>query len=324
MKLFLIVASILFGWSNHYSPVADFPRAEITNGIVKATLLLPDSSSGYYQATRFDWSGVIKSLDYKNHSYFGQWFKKYDPKLNDAITGPVEEFEAIGYEDAKTGEKFIKIGVGALVKPDDKPYSSFRLYEIATTDKWQVKTSKDKVVFSQELKDQEGYAYLYKKTVQLVTGRPELVLEHSLKNLGKKILETNVYDHNFFLIDKQLTGPSIKIKFPFEISGTGRGLGTFAEMKPKEINYTRELKDNEDLYIDTVHGFGGDAKDYDFRIENHKSGAGVRIRADKPLQKLVLWACPTVSCPEPYIHIKVNPGEEFKWKIQYEFYEFPK
>ena len=324
MKSLFIFCAILFGWHNNVSSPDDFPQADITNGVVNATLLLPDSTSGYYQATRFDWSGVIKSLDYKDHSYFGVWFKKYDPKLHDAISGPVEEFGAIGYDEAKVGDKFLKIGVGALRKASEKPYTSFTLYEIANAGKWEVKKLKDRVVFSQTLKDETGYAYVYSKTVRLIKGKPELVLEHSLKNTGRRDIETNVYNHNFFLIDKQLTGPSIKIKFPFEVSGTGRGLGTFAEINGKEINYTRELKDKEDMYIGAVNGFSNDAKDYDFRIENHQSGAGVRIRGDKPLDKLVFWACPTVSCPEPYIHIKVSPGQEFKWNLNYEFYEFKK
>ena len=53
------------------------PRADISNGILKARLYLPDTKNGYYMATRFDWSGVISSLEYKGHNYFGQWFEKY-------------------------------------------------------------------------------------------------------------------------------------------------------------------------------------------------------------------------------------------------------
>lgn len=99
-----------------------FPQADISNGLIQAKLYLPDSAQGYYHGTRFDWSGVFASLAYKGHSYFGQWFEKYDPKLHDAISGPVEEFTPIGYEDAKMGEDFLKIGVGSLRKSADSPY----------------------------------------------------------------------------------------------------------------------------------------------------------------------------------------------------------
>src|SRR5689334_11954506 len=100
---------------------ADPPTADISNGEVRARLYLPDPDIGYYRATRFDWSGVIASLDYKGHSYFGQWFEKYDPKIHDAIMGPVEEFTSeqpgFGYNEAKAGGSFLRIGVGAVKKP---------------------------------------------------------------------------------------------------------------------------------------------------------------------------------------------------------------
>lgn len=219
------------------------------------------------------------------------------------------------------GGKFLKIGVGLLRKEDEKSYSSFRFYEIVNPGKWEVKKRKDRVEFTQELKDDAGYSYVYRKTVRLIKGKPELVLEHSLKNIGKRKIETNVFDHNFFVIDKQPTGPDIIIKFPFEVTGTGRGLGTLAEISDKEINYLKDLKDNENVHIPTLLGFGNDVKDYDFRIENHRSGAGVRIMGDKPLETIAFWSSSTTSFPEPYIHIKVDPGQEFKWKIIYDFYE---
>ena len=67
------------------------PQAEISNETVRATIYLPSAESGYYRGTRFDWSGVISSLKWRDHEYFGQWFEKYDPKIHDAIAGPVEE-----------------------------------------------------------------------------------------------------------------------------------------------------------------------------------------------------------------------------------------
>jgi hypothetical protein len=42
-----------------------FPEAEITNGLIRAHFYLPESGKGYYQGTRFDWSGITTSLEYK-------------------------------------------------------------------------------------------------------------------------------------------------------------------------------------------------------------------------------------------------------------------
>src|SRR5438105_1268097 len=96
-----LVGLCLFAW---FAAGAEFPKAEITNGVVIAKFYLPDSEHGYYQGTRFDWSGVIYSLRTLDHEFFGQWFDKYDPKLHDAIMGPVEEFKTgnagLGYAEA--------------------------------------------------------------------------------------------------------------------------------------------------------------------------------------------------------------------------------
>ena len=75
---------------------ADFPKAVLSNGLVKAVVYLPDSTRGYYRATRFDWSGVIGCLSAKGHTYFGPWFPRYDPLVNDSISGPAEEFKPRG------------------------------------------------------------------------------------------------------------------------------------------------------------------------------------------------------------------------------------
>ncbi|MBI5008874.1 MAG: hypothetical protein HZB98_04345 [Bacteroidia bacterium] len=69
-------------------PATKFPEAEISNKMIKAKLYLPDKEKGYYQGTRFDWSGNMPSLKVNGHEYFGQWFEKYSPEIHDAIWGP--------------------------------------------------------------------------------------------------------------------------------------------------------------------------------------------------------------------------------------------
>lgn len=298
----------------------DFPEADITNGLVKAKLYLPDVSNGYYQGTRFDWGGVIPGLEYKGHTYFGKWFDNYDPKLHDAISGPVEEFMPLEYNETAAGSDFVKIGVGILNKPDDKPYSFARTYDVVNNGKWTVKRKSDVVELTQELADQSGYGYVYHKTVRLTKGKPELVLEHSLKNTGKKAIATSVYNHNFFMIDNEPTGPGIKTTFPFDVAAEGKGFGTIAQVKNKAIIFSRALEKKEQVFSAGLQGLTQSPKDYDLKIENVKTGAGVRITSDQPIEKLVYWACSTTACPEPYIKLDVGPGKEVKWKINYAFY----
>jgi hypothetical protein len=81
----------LAGAASAAEPPATTPSAMISNGTVRAKLWLPDPEKGYYQGLRFDWSGSVWSLEAGGHSYFGQWFPRYDPKAHGSITGPVED-----------------------------------------------------------------------------------------------------------------------------------------------------------------------------------------------------------------------------------------
>ena len=304
---------------------AEFPQTEISNSRVRAKLYLPDAKNGYYRGTRFDWSGVIASLECDGHSYFGKWFEKYDPKLHDAISGPVEEFftngAGLGYDEAKPGESFVKIGVGVLRKPDEPRYSSFNSYEILNSGTRNLKKGKDWIEFTHELKDSTGYAYTYRKTLRLPKDKAELVLEHSLKNTGKKAIATHVYNHNFFMLDDQPSGPDFVVKFPFDLRATA-DLKGLAEVRGKELVYLQELPKGQSVFTN-LEGHGTTAQDYDIRVENRKTGAGVRQTGDRPLSKVVFWSIRSNVSPEPYIEMKVEPGKEETWRIRYEFYKLP-
>jgi len=303
---------------------ADFPHAEISNGVVTAKFYLPDTEKGYYRGTRFDWSGQIYSLKTGGNEYFGQWFPKYDPKLHDAIMGPVEEFKTndagLGYHEAKAGDTFIRIGVGTVRKPDDGPYKAFKTYDIVDSGKWTVRNGKDWIEFTHELDGKNGYAYRYTKTVRLTKGEhPGMQIEHTLQNTGSKKIETNQYNHNFFVMNQQPTGPATRVIFPFELKAVKPFPNDFAVVKGKEIHYSKELEMKESTYAE-FDGFGSSASDFDIRMENAKAGTGVRIRGDQPIAKMVYWAIRSTFCPEPYINIAVESGKSSSWKYTYDFY----
>ncbi len=304
----------------------DYPETQISNGILHATLLLPDAQNGYYRGTRFDWSGAISSLQFQGHEYFGKWFDRYDPKIHDAIMGPVEEFltrgMGLGYLEAKAGESFVKIGVGAVRKPDEPGFQQFHTYDIASNGKWSITKGADYVAFTQELSDTLGYAYVYTKVVRLAPGKPRMTLEHSLKNTGRKTIETSVYEHNFYMLDRQPAGPGYSVRFPFDVHPTADLHGA-AVARGKEFTYLKELPEGESVYTEMT-GFGDSPRDYDIRVENRKVGIGVRQTSDRPLAKLVFWSIRSTVCPEAYIDLKIEPGQEAKWRIDYEFYTLPR
>jgi len=303
---------------------ADAPEATLKNEALKVVFHLPDAVNGSYRGARFDWSGVVKSLSFGKHEYFGVWYDKHDPLHHDAITGPAEEFlseeGALGFDEAKVGGNFVRIGIGALRKDQDAKFERFGRYTVVNPGKWTVSQKKDRIVFRQDLMDvSSGYGYRYEKTVRLVGGKAEMRIEHRLRNMGKKAIHAENYNHNFFVIDGEPTGPNLSVRFGFAAKPK-TDLAPLAAFQDSRLNYNTELKHGQTVMSEFT-GFGADASSYDFRVENRKSGAGVHITGNRPLSKVIFWSIRRVLSPEPYIKMDIEPGGEFSWAIRYDFYE---
>ena len=303
IKLTIAILLTVFGFSllNCNSPQLDFeqyPSAVISNDAVEMKIFLPDPENGLYRATRFDWSGVIGSTKYKGHEYFGYWKKTHDPMVHEDLTGPVEGFiePGLGYAEAKPGKGFIRIGVGVIEKEDETEYQWNKTYKIIDHGKWQVDKGSDWIKFVHEIDSDFGYGYVYQKTIRLKNDG--FSIEHSLQNKGEKTIETDQFNHNFFMIDGEQSGPAFNVSFPYTIS-TEHDLKGYVEITDKDLNFIRALN-NDHVYMVLS-----------------KSGAGVTFTVDKPLHKMVFWACETTLSPENFIWISVAPGEQQTWISDY-------
>lgn len=298
----------------------DAPAVRITNGVVTAVLYLPDPQRGYYRATRFDWSGVVADLQVGGHSYFGRWFPAYDPTLHDAIAGPVQEFvTGQGFDAAKPGETFVKIGVGVLRKPA-QPTRGFQTLEIVDPGKWSTRVERDKVEFVHEVSDPaSGYGYRYRKTVALTPGRPQMTLRHRLESTGAKPIDTEMYNHNFFVLDGQPSGPDVQVDVPFQLEPFNVR-GDAMQVRGGRIAYAKPIETPNRMQL---RGFSVSPSDYDIRVEQRKTGAGVRVTSDRPLSDMVFWTSPRTTCPEAYIHVSAEQGKPMEWTTTYDFYAVP-
>ena len=102
--------------------LASASTREIGNALLRLQFEVP-SSDASYRGTRFDWSGMIRSLRVRGHEIYGPWFDRIDPKVynneqrtradgsGEVVTGiassgqgPAEEFltddKALGFDAA--------------------------------------------------------------------------------------------------------------------------------------------------------------------------------------------------------------------------------
>jgi hypothetical protein len=307
-------------------PHPDHPKTFLTNGLVDAVVFLPDAENGYYKASRFDWAGQVPCLTYKGHTYFGEWFTKYDPMIHDAITGPVEDWRtgadesAIGYDEARPGDPFVKIGVGVLRKLMNDPYRFSTHYPLIDGGRRRIKIEKRRIIFTQELHGPNGVAYLYTKILELDAHKPVMYLRHTLRNIGTATLDTEVFDHNFYVIDGHPTDPEMVIHFPFKPKPVNP-LNPKAAIVGSDIVYhealTTQPRESVVLYMT---GYSNKISDFDITVENKVTKTGVEMSADVPISKLHFWSPATTICPEAYVHLIVAPGERRGYVLTYRFF----
>lgn len=292
-----------------------YPNVVLSNGAVEMKVYLPDQEKGLYRATRFDWSGIIGSVKYKGHEYFGYWKKSHDPLYHDALTGPVEGFiePGPGYAEAKPGEGFIRIGVGVIEKADEPAYKMFDTYRILDHGTWKIDKGDDWISFTHTIDSQSGYSYIYQKTIQLRDNG--FRIEHTLQNRGKKPIETDQFNHNFFMIDHAKSGTAFQVSFPFRLS-TDDDLKGLLKISGKKISFIKDLNEEESVFL-LLNGYSNKVADHKVTVVNQKTGAGVTFTVDKPLYRMAFWTCQTTLCPENFIWLSVEPGEEEHWISKY-------
>jgi hypothetical protein len=307
-------------------PMKHSPQAEISNDKMVMKLYLPDPVDGFYRATRFDWSGVISSLEYDGHQFFGEWKSTHDPLFHEDITGPVESFrgEGTGFKEADPGGEFVRIGVGILEKEEDTAYVWNHTYRILDHGKWEVSKGPDWIEFQHTVNSSTGWGYHYTKRITLGSEEPGFIIDHILRNTGEKSIETDQFNHNFFMIDGVVTGPDFRVEYPFHITSTQglRDSQRVLKIGDNQLQFEKRFSDSGSAWVE-LFGYGNGPGDHMIRVVNEKTGTGVQISVDRPVYRMVFWATTTTLCPENFIYLEIEPGGEERWSSRYTLFTEP-
>jgi hypothetical protein len=138
-----------------------------------------------YSGSRFDWNGFITGivLDGK-HSFCMP--ESLTPGQGSGGFGLCNEFgidTPIGYDDAKPGEKFPKLGTGLLTRPDESDYFFFNKYEV-TPFAIKIENDNNTALFEVDPLDCNGYAV--KMTKKISVDDNKLSVDYHLENVGSK------------------------------------------------------------------------------------------------------------------------------------------
>lgn len=268
----------------------------------------------YYQGTRFDWSGVFRRISFNGTLYADEWFDDKTELSHDRVCGPSEEFfSAIGYEEAKPGNLFLKMGIGLLEKDTMDEYDAFHLYRIVEHGSWSVKNDSLSATFIHEM---DGI-YKYEKIVR-ITGENSFEILHRLTNTGNKLLSTQNYCHNFFNVDNRRTGPDTFFELDFHPEGKWRENSIHGYVKDNSFRFDAEMPLGRDTYLNGV--IPPQRSDYSVTVNCLGGAKKVKISCDHPASQWAFWANARVATPEPFVRIDIEPGKSASWTTNYKLF----
>lgn len=318
--------------------LAAAPKVEIGNGLIRASLTVPDAARAMYKGQRFDWSGHFASLKLGDQEFYGPWFDKLSQQARDVVydndgtimvgpntcaMGPVEEWELNGnppgYGEARPGGTFLKPGVGVLRRRDESPYSSFARYDYADQGRRELRSGRDWVEFTHRVGPVDGWGYDYVKRVSLTPGRPQMILAHRMRNTGTRPIGGAVYNHNFLTLGGAGIGPELTVTTPYQIKSATPLTNDNARLEPNRLVYVKRLVDRERVST-TLEGFGPTAADHRFRVESAPLAAGYELIGDHPLARVAVWSIRTNVSVEPFIALDIAPGAEARWTSTYNYW----
>jgi len=302
--------------------LAQYPSSTLSNSYLTVRFYLPDAEKGYYRGTRFDWSGLISRVDCGGHAFFCEFKpEEHDPSNHDDICGTAEEFGMTihppGFDRARAGEPFLKLGVGVLERPDASDYNFSKRYRILKAGSWSITQNSDSVEFGQALEGPNGWAYAYTKKIRLAADSGALTISRRLKNTGSKTIDTDQYGHNFLRIDGAPSGPTYRLSFPFtpRFAPESQAQGS-VECRANSLAFLQEIRDKP-VWV-RLQGFAGIA-DNRIQVDHQRNGSSLRIETDQPLVRLVFYSSGGVLSPEPFVKFSIPPGETREWVTTYRF-----
>ncbi len=271
-----------------------------------------------YKFSRFDWTGkittvkfrdidvaTIESPDYEDKDLFGKGF--YNEFGIDT---------ALGFDAAKVGGWFHKIGVG-LLKKDDEQYLFSKAYEIQPAE-FTTNAEASKISITCRSQAVNGFSYLLNKEIELLANG--FVIKYRLENSGEKIIHTDEYTHNFLAINNDLMGRDYILKFPFQLQpekfGAAVNPGEKIDIGPKEIKFNSSPQ--AQFFFSNLSG--GETIDSSWELINLKRNVAIRETTSFQTDKVNLWGWQHVISPELFHQIAISPGQSAQWSRRFDVY----
>ena len=272
-----------------------------------------------YKGSRFDWSGKISSIRFKDLPL--TTIEDTSSKdVNFLGKGLYNEFgitNPVGYNETPKGGWFHKIGVG-LLKKEHKQYLFHRKHVIRPAH-FDITYEDRKIIIICKSELVNGYSYILKKEISI--SENSFTINYFLHNTGEKKIITDEYVHNFMAINNALIGEDYTLKFPFPINSSLFDETVNSENKV-EIgldNVTFNKTPEKQFFFSNLTG--GKELQAEWILTNLKANVGIKEFGSFKTDKINLWGWKHVISPELFFKISVDPKETVEWSRKFDVFK---
>ena len=293
-----------------------------------------------YRASRFDWSTNVDSIILDGKHQFASTEILDSAKARVRGGGLHSEFGirgALGYESAKIGERFGKIGVGFIRREDSDPYDFYRLYEdIEPTPNKVREINHDD---GEELEISGATALHQKFGWKLVrryrVASHSLTVKTELTNTGTEPILTSEYCHNFLKLGEKNVGPDYALSFDFplseqfeDVNDKSRVLEALPGKTPRFIKEPANDPGSQ-FWVGSLLPAAPSLTEKmpiaelpqrtQWTLRDSETGLSASERLDGPCLRVDMWGRRYVCSVELFARIDLRPGERQTWSRHYVF-----
>ncbi|MCU4156441.1 hypothetical protein J1N10_10665 [Carboxylicivirga sp. A043] len=288
---------------------------ELFNGHIKLSIEEPHEG---YVGTRFDWTGKVVQLWWKNTPLCSTELAGSNSFMQGK--GFFNEFgisEAIGYDSCQPGDYFPKIGVGLLKKENAKPYDFFHQYDNLPFE-FTTRMENLSVTLACINRHPQSAFYLEKKISLTDSG---FIIDYQLENRGHLVFSTNEYVHNFLSPGNRFLSKHTQLSIGDEINALsfseGLNPGDCLSFSKNQISW--QCTPVSDFFFENIAQVSGAGKHWTLLDKQLKLALSERV--DFIPHKINLWGRAHVLSPELFKNIKLMPGETDRWQRVFEIQE---
>jgi hypothetical protein len=340
LSIWVVATSFLLAWGTSPAEAQPLPVHAGTRILQSGGLIVevgdPDSPEcRWNKGLRF--SPVANVLRAELH---GQEFL-YSPAGGGALTylgGLPMEFdigqEAFqpdppGYNEGKSGDPFLKIGVGIL-RRDGSAYSFSKNYPVVEQARTTVTWQPDRAHFVQTLTgNANGYSCYLEE--QVIAKNDRLILNYLLRNTGSKPFTTEQYLHNFLCFRGRSVGPNVRLSFPYDFTTNpavppwqppararpllAAAAAVYARVA-NSIEFLERATGVPKIWVYKPEGYAGPEL---CAVEHAETQQRIIAETSIPAAYVGIWTTDYQVSPEQFLLITLAPGEEARFTRTYTF-----